>query len=306
MLQRLRYRVREALGLVRMQETINVLQQRSDMLDAPGHFAALHTAVEELQSLRLVLGGTLLAEHAPLSQQPLISIVMATRDRSRLLRRAVESVLAQSYTHWELVVVDDGSVDATPAVLDRMADPRIVRVRTEGVRAAAARNAGLAAATGEWVTFLDDDNLMGSQWLRGLASFAEQHPDAMVAYGAQWRQYEQAVADPSGAYLWFRPSFDGDELQRANYIDLGALAVRRGAAELSFDESLRRFIDWELVVRLAAVHEVHPVPVVSGVYFTQVDHRITHDGSLDAWREFAGRLADPADPVGIPHARRPG
>lgn len=306
MLQRLRHRVREALGLVRMQETLNVLQQRSDMLDAPGHLAALHDAVDELQALRLVMGGTLLAEHAVLERQPRISVVMATRDRSTLLRRAVESVLAQSYPHWELVVVDDGSVDATPSVLDRFTDPRIIRLRTDGVRAAAARNAGLAVATGEWVAFLDDDNVMASHWLRGIASFAGMHPDASVVYGAQWRQFEREVADPTGAYLWFRSSFDAAELSRANYIDLGALAVRRDSAELHFDESLRRFIDWELVVRLAAVHEVHPFPVVSGIYSTQVDARITHDGALDAWREFATRLADPADPVGVPLSLRQG
>lgn len=306
MLQRLRYRVREALGLVRMQETINVLQQRSDMLDAPGHLAALHEAVDELQALRLVMGGTLLAEHAMPRTQPLISVVMATRDRSVLLRRAIESVLRQSYPYWELVVVDDGSTDSTPAVLDTLADPRVVRLRTEGVRAAAARNCGLEAARGEWVAFLDDDNVMGAHWLRGIAAFADQHPEAMVAYGAQWRQFEQADADPSGAYVWFRPEFDGAALREANYIDLGALAVRRDSPELRFDAELRRFIDWEFVVRLAAVHEVHPLPVLSGVYFTQVDHRITHDGDLDAWRVFAERLADPADPVGTPYSLRQG
>lgn len=304
MLQRLRYRVREALGLVRMQETINVLQQRSDMLDAPGHLAALHEAVDELQAMRLVIGGTLLAEHAVPVAQPLISVVMATRDRSVLLRRAVESVLQQSYPHWELVVVDDGSTDSTPAVLDAFTDPRIVRVRTEGIRAAAARNLALGSATGEWVTFLDDDNVMAAHWLRGVASFVGRCPEAMVAYGAQWRQFEQADADPSGAYLWYRPTFDAAALRQANHIDLGALVVRRDSPELRFDEALRRFIDWELVVRLAAVHEVHPLPVLSGVYFTQVDRRITHEGELDAWRAFAGRLADPADPVGTPFSRR--
>lgn len=306
MLQRLRYRVREALGLVRMQETINVLQQRSDMLDAPGHFAALHAAVDELQALRAVMGGTLLAEHSMPATQPVISIVMATRDRSALLRRAIESVLRQSYPHWQLVVVDDGSTDATPSVLDAFRDPRIVRLRTDGVRAAAARNRGLEVATGDWVAFLDDDNVMATHWLRGVAAFADMHSDAVVAYGAQWRQFEPTDADPSGSYLWFRPVFDAVALREANHVDLGALVVRRDSPELRFDESLRRFIDWELVVRLAAVHEVHPLPVLSGVYFTQVDRRITHDGGLDAWREFAARLADPADPVGTPFSLRQG
>lgn len=306
MLQRLRYRVREALGLVRMQETINVLQQRSDLLAAAGHFAALHAAVDELHALRLVMGGTLLAEHSMPSAQPLISIVMATRDRSRLLRRAIESVLSQSYANWQLVVVDDGSTDATPAVLAAFPDPRIIRLRTAGVRAAAARNRGLEAATGEWIAFLDDDNVMATHWLRGVAAFVEAHPAAAVAYGAQWRQFEPADADPTGAYLWFRPVFDAAALRAANHIDLGALVVRRDSPELRFDESLRRFIDWELVVRLAAVHEVHPLPVLSGVYFTQGERRITHDGALDAWREFAVRLADPTDPAGTPFSLRQG
>ena len=89
----------------------------------------------------------------------MISIVIPTYDRAATLGRAIDSVVAQTYADWELVIVDDGSTDDTEAVLGRYTDPRITIVRhgrNRGV--AAAQNSGFDAMRGEWFTVLGSDD----------------------------------------------------------------------------------------------------------------------------------------------------
>jgi len=90
---------------------------------------------------------------------PLVSVVVPSHNRARLLRRTLRSILAQHLTDLEVVLVDDGSTDETPQITNG-ADPRIVVIRNQepgGV--SAARNRGIAAARGEWIAFCDDDDL---------------------------------------------------------------------------------------------------------------------------------------------------
>jgi cellulose synthase/poly-beta-1,6-N-acetylglucosamine synthase-like glycosyltransferase len=100
--------------------------------------------------------------------RPLVSIIMPTWNRAQLLRRAVLSVQAQTYAGWELIVVDDGSTDDTPYVLQGLQtfDRRIRVVAGEHAGVSRARNAGLAAARGKYVAFLDSDNTWQPDFLR--------------------------------------------------------------------------------------------------------------------------------------------
>jgi hypothetical protein len=297
-LQRVKGVVRRQLGLDRVNDALTTLTLRADAAEVGVREA--ERRLGELEAFRQVMFGGVVVEQAPVRGEPVISVVLATRDRREVLETAIASVLHQSWPHWQLVVVDDGSTDDTAPHLATVTDPRVLVVRTAGVGAAAARNAGLAAATGDWVAFLDDDNMMGASWLRGIAEFAGRMPEAQVLYGGQLRQVEPGTGPVEQSYFWYVTPFDRDRLIEGNFIDLGALAVRRGAEQLWFDPSLTRFIDWEMVVRLAAAHDVHPVPVLSGVYFTSHPSRITHLGDLDEWKAFSARLRDPADAMGRP------
>src|SRR3989304_3625158 len=92
--------------------------------------------------------------------EPLISVILPTYNRSTLLGEAVESVRRQSYRHWELVVIDDGSFDDTPTTLAKVEDDRLRILRLDHTdNPARVRNAGLAEARGRFVAFLDDDDL---------------------------------------------------------------------------------------------------------------------------------------------------
>jgi Glycosyl transferase family 2 len=94
-----------------------------------------------------------------------ISVVLCTYNRAVRVEGAVRAILDQHEADFELIVVDDGSVDETPAVLARIEDERLRVVRRPNGGLSKARNAGLAAATGEWVTFIDDDDRAEPGWL---------------------------------------------------------------------------------------------------------------------------------------------
>src|SRR5438128_10593151 len=89
----------------------------------------------------------------------LVSIVMAARDAERFVGEAIESVGGQTHAEWELIVVDDGSADATAAAAGAFGDPRIRVLRSERIGVLAqVRNRGIDEARGEWIAFLDADD----------------------------------------------------------------------------------------------------------------------------------------------------
>lgn len=91
----------------------------------------------------------------------LVSIVMPTYNRAGMIGRSIESVLCQTYTNLELIIVDDASTDNTQAVVERYRDPRIRYVRNEkNIRASASRNRGMKMAEGRFISFLDSDDEM--------------------------------------------------------------------------------------------------------------------------------------------------
>lgn len=93
----------------------------------------------------------------------MISVVIPAYNAESTIARAINSVIAQSIGDWELIIIDDGSIDATPTIIDRYAsrDSRIKVVHKENSGVSAARNDGIKLATGEWITFLDSDDYFG-------------------------------------------------------------------------------------------------------------------------------------------------
>ncbi|KFC67374.1 Glycosyl transferase family protein [Devosia sp. LC5] len=129
---------------------------------------------------------------------PKVSIITPVLNAERFLLAAIASVLAQTETDWELLLIDDGSTDASPAIAAAAAtgDARIRTVsRPANARhgAAAARNAGLAQARGEFVAFLDADDLYEPQKLATELALLDAHPEAAMVYGPTlwWRDGER-------------------------------------------------------------------------------------------------------------------
>ena len=88
------------------------------------------------------------------------SIIIPTYNRAAFLPKAIESVLSQTYTDWELIIVDDGSTDNTLELVSRYSDSRIIYFYQQNAERSAARNNGIAHAKGDFVCFMDSDNVM--------------------------------------------------------------------------------------------------------------------------------------------------
>src|SRR6266540_1479939 len=93
------------------------------------------------------------------SKMPSVSVVIPTYNRASLLREAIDSVLNQTFNDLELIIVDDGSTDNTEEVVHSFTDHRLMYLKQQNEGASSARNAGIQAATGEFIAFLDSDDL---------------------------------------------------------------------------------------------------------------------------------------------------
>ncbi len=130
----------------------------------------------------------------------LISVVIPLYNKAATILMAVASVRAQTFTDWEIVVVDDGSTDDGASLVDALNDPRIRCLRQTNGGVAAARNAGLRAAQGEWVALLDADDHWRPTHLARLHQLRQRFPGVVLCggacsyLGAQGRVYDPALS----------------------------------------------------------------------------------------------------------------
>jgi hypothetical protein len=129
---------------------------------------------------------------------PRFSVVVPTYNTAEVLRECLAGLLAQTYEDWEAVVVDDGSTDATPAVVEEFAarDSRLRPLRQPNAGVAAARNAGIVAARGEWIALLDGDDHYFPWALATLAGLTDAWPEAGIVCGGTT---VEASAEPPAA-----------------------------------------------------------------------------------------------------------
>jgi glycosyltransferase involved in cell wall biosynthesis len=197
----------------------------------------------------------------PNARMPLVSVILPTHNRAKLVTRAVYSVLGQTYRHLELIVVDDASTDGTPQALAAIEDPRVRVLRNEVNRGASAtRNAGIRSARGELIAFHDDDDIWFAQKLEKqvqalqaasaetgwcLCGFVRRRPSGCDYVGGR-RLYEQ-LDFRQGANRTLR---DGG--QDWSLIATPGWLLKRDALERAgpFDERIRSWDDWELGIRL--------------------------------------------------------
>ncbi|MBN1516869.1 glycosyltransferase family 2 protein [Candidatus Sumerlaeota bacterium] len=184
---------------------------------------------------------------------PSVSVVLCAYNRAKLLTRAVRSVLAQSVEDWELIIVDDGSTDETretarPFVL---ADRRILYLLQAHRGLSAARNAGIAASRGEWITFLDSDDEYLPEHLERRLELVRAEPEAVFLHGGA----EIVAAQESDFYV--PDAEDPTRMIHLSKCAIGATFFARPQVFREaggFDESLDYAMDFDLLKRILRHH----------------------------------------------------
>jgi glycosyltransferase involved in cell wall biosynthesis len=186
---------------------------------------------------------------------PLVSVIVPVFNLERYVVEAVASVQAQAHQRVEIIIVDDGSTDATPTLIANVAisDSRVQVISQTNAGPSAARNEGLRRATGEFISFLDaDDTLHPMKILRQLATL--ERTGAGIAFCDYYTTDEDLVPrtiSPTRPQL----SSINEQLPLQNVFPPHAALVRRDVVERVglFDESLRSAEDWDYWIRCAAV-----------------------------------------------------
>src|SRR5215468_10938412 len=207
---------------------------------------------------------------------PTVSVIIPTYNRWPMVGEAIESVLAQSYRSWELIVVDDGSTDDTSERL-ALYGSKIKYISRQRSGVAAARNHGIASATGQYVAFLDSDDLWMPRKLEVQTAFMEQHPNVQICQTEEiWIRRGVRVnpkakhAKPSGDI--FRSSLDLCLVSPSAVMMSKPLFTESGG----FDESFPVCEDYDLWLRISVHCSVPliPVPLVvkRGGHSDQLSH----------------------------------
>lgn len=185
---------------------------------------------------------------------PLVSVIIPYFNQARFLRSTIESVLQQTYRHFELVVVDDGSTDKPSEVTASYPGIKLIRQSNQGV--SAARNTGFRESAGEFVVFLDADDLLLPEALRiGVDAFRA-HPEAAFVYG--YGRFIDASGNPLPSPRQLKVMRNHyDRLLKINYIwSVGAVMFRRTYVD-DFRLGVEGCADWDLYLRITRNNPVH-------------------------------------------------
>lgn len=116
-------------------------------------------------------------------ETPLVSVIVPAYNAEKYIEEAIQSVVDQAYQNWELIIVDDGSTDATSQIIASFEDKRILLIEQENAGVSAARNRGLSEVKGKYITFLDADDVLPPQSLKARVEYLESHPDVDLVDG---------------------------------------------------------------------------------------------------------------------------
>ncbi|RUR80824.1 glycosyltransferase [Chlorogloeopsis fritschii PCC 9212] len=193
---------------------------------------------------------------------PLISIILPVYNGEKTLLESINSVLSQSLTDFELIIINDGSQDSTLKIIKNIKDPRLRFFSYPNAGQAVSRNRGLSHAVGEYIAFIDADDIWTYDKLEAQLKQLQAHKQAKLAYS--WTNYidEQSKFLFTGMHL----SNSGDVYDKLlvnNFLENGSnpLVCRQAIAEVGgFDPSVTPAEDWDLWLRIAARYQFVVVP----------------------------------------------
>jgi len=191
------------------------------------------------------------------SAHPTVSVVIPTHNRAALIARSVRSVLDQSYQDFELLVVDDGSIDDTAAIVSGFGDPRLKYVRLDkNIGAGPARNVGIRMSKGKFLAFQDsDDEWLPEKLAEHMAVFARNPASLGVVYSDMERIHQDGTNTyhTSPEIVSGRLINPDSRFYQVCMLGIQSTVIRRECLEAvgCFNEKLRVLEDLELFIRLS-------------------------------------------------------
>ncbi len=189
---------------------------------------------------------------------PAVSVVMAAKNYARFLPEAVESVCTQTFTNWELVIIDDGSSDQTPdAVRPYLADRRVRYFRSDTLGQPRAKNLGIALARGKFVAFLDADDAWEPTKLEKQLRVFDANPDVGVVYCKRTLMDEAGNVFSAKSERIPPRGFAFGQMFTQNFVCFSSVVVRRDVFSHvgRFDPLWDLSIDYDLWLRVAKVYQ---------------------------------------------------
>lgn len=227
---------------------------------------------------------------------PLVSIIVRTKDRPKLLMRALRSIAAQTYRPIEVVVVNDGGCPLGAAELRSvLGDVSLNYLPLEqNTGRAHAGNVGIRNAKGEYVGFLDDDDEFYPEHLGTLVASLS-GSECNVAYAAV--EFVDEVLDSEGTRVsshlkgTFATPFSFDDLLIGNYIPLISLLFRAATLRsFMLDESFELYEDWDMLIRAGEAAPFHFVDKITSIYYQRNDSQIAFKSPPEVLREATVKL----------------
>ena len=188
--------------------------------------------------------------------EKLVSVIIPTYNREDLIKDAISTVLAQTYKNFEIIVVDDGSEDGTAEVVRGFGDERIKYIFQENSGVSAARNNGIKNASGEYVAFLDSDDLWHPEKLEKQLSVLENNPEAGVVTTSSKYTTKKIRKYCTKSNILLTPN--------KVFCGTPTLLIRKNVLEKTglFDVDMRFCEDWDLFFRASLVSKIQNVPEV--------------------------------------------
>ena len=238
--------------------------------------------------------------HAPIAKSAVtVSAVMPTYNTAAYLPQAIESILSQTFSDWELLIVDDGSSDETASILARFTDARItVHTLPANRGRSAARNVALARAKGRYIAICDSDDVFAPTRFEQQVSFLDGHPDVAVVSG-----YIRAFSSTTRALM----QFPVDQASIRRRFDRGKMGVAHGASMVRLEcferlggycEDLSFAEDFELFKRFSQHYEFRTLPDVLLDYRHEVGtasiRHFAHEGCAHRYALYRSSRPDDA------------
>ena len=199
-----------------------------------------------------------------------ISVIVPVYNRGEIFEKSLQSIVQQTYHPLQIIVVDDGSTEDISIVFDRVkkkyegAQHSFLYIRQKNSGAPAARNSGLAHATGGYVIFWDADTIGQPHMLEAMREALRKNLDASFAYSNFLL----------GKKLFRGIPFSFEQLKKQNFITTMSL-IRRSAV-IKWDETLKRFQDWDLWLTMAEQGRI-------GVWIDESLFQVVPGGTMSSW-----------------------